>query len=993
MSTPLPVPSKAAIRALRGIALGTSCAIGAIVEDRRRRICTLRKAVANKEKLKSSKHYYHGSTGLAQAHLDGASLYPTPTGTVSWVEDEYRRNLNADHNLLTSPADIPEVSHRSGHDTFNPIPRHAPATESSTPTVPAAQPPISHGTAIPGTSGGFSIRKVRDNVRTPDWLRAKPSNIGNNGNDRSPFPAGPSKKRVETPVTEIEDILGQSHDSSRLTRAVSAFINYSRPDIYDRYFEVWPSLSTRIAKELQEKDRWEDAGRVLASTVELGPLDEAAYFAHDPISIMDHFIRLREAASSNTWSEYIKFAANIFLAEFKEYPVSHAGDIERIGRRLMTELLSAKLHILARMVYGRTLALTRQPSAFVQWAIVQLYEHRDYFNVAKAFLNTYSYMEMGRANFTQTLDCVINSVQQLKGQHAAEILHALARIEKSTKLRSRWIMKLLESYAERHRDFKEVTQFFEKVVELGLLERVGHPQAVFRTMVELAVKTGNEEAATKFFQMALEYDVTMEHDIQLHSFLALSRAMQQDWEAVYEIFAQMQRRNAEDQAMYDRAFVMVLKIFVREHSEAHQTGKVHDFVTQYQRELGVGFHPYMTTLIANQYGKVGDVDGFLGWLAESVRAGFKPQAGYCNSVLHNCASIWKLSFPEIQKIYYAFEALNPDFRDEATHRIVSRTYRGGDRAKSRANHPSQAPRCRLPAVTRIDRMAQTGRSTNQRNVYEAMHQQLTLGKPKTAARTYQRAMHFGMLFSEECFYLAVVAQLRQTNRGYGPALNLIEAAHGEGRDVTRAVTAFIRFQIDEFQGSAREAFPFMGGWIDHFEEKQITVAPAVLTHLAIASNRYCQFERAVTLCTLAYERSRATTLAFSRQNIVALSTAYAGCFDLAGLKTLFDQMLRSQYAHDLYVLRHVQSLRRWRMKLSDTRVGNQILELIEETEDMMKDKRTVTRQEGKYIAAETLNIMRNALADFQRDEASHSGIESGRHDLMTKSNMEITGAA
>ncbi|KAI0154968.1 hypothetical protein GGR57DRAFT_101684 [Xylariaceae sp. FL1272] len=991
MSTPLPVPSKAAIRALRGIALGTSCAIGAIVEDRRRRICTLRKAVANKEKLKSSKQYYHGSAGLAQTHLDGTSLHPT--GTNSWVEDEYRRSLNADHPLLPSPTDIPEITHHSGPGTFNAHPSGMTlATESSTPSVPSAQPSISHAPTVPEPPGGFPIRKVRDNVRTPDWLRAKPSNIRNIENDQSPFSA-PRMKRIQTPVTEIEDILAQLNDPSRLTRAVSAFINYSRPDVYDRYSEVWPGLSTRITKELQEKDRWEDAGRVLASTVQLGPLDEAAYFSHDPIRIMDHFVRLRESAASNTWSEYIKFAANIFLAEFTDYPVSHAKDIERIGRRLMAELLSAKLHILARMVYGRTLALTEQPSAFVQWAILQLYKHRDYYNVTKAFLNTYSYMEMGRENFTQTLDCVIDSVQQLKGQHAADILEALARIEKSIKLRSRWIMKLLESYSERHGDFNELTQFFEEVVKLGLLKRVGHPQAVFRTMVELAVKAGNEKAATKFFEMALEYDATMEHDIQLHSFLALSRAMQQDWEAVYEIFAQMQRRNVEDQAMYDRAFVMILKVFAREHCKVHEIGKVHDFVTQYQRELGVGFHPYMTTLIANQYGKVRDAEGFLGWLAESVRAGFKPQAGFCNSVMHNCASKWKLSFPEIQKIYYAFEALNPDFRDEATHRIVSRTYRGGDRMKSRANHPSQAPRRRLPAATRIDRMAQTGRSTNQRNVYEAMHQQLILGKPKTAVRTYQRAMHFGMLFSEECFYLAVVAQLRQTNRGIGPALDMIEVARGEGRDVTRAVTAFIRFQIDEFQGSARDAFTFMGGWIDHFEERQITVAPAVLTHLAIASNRYCQFERAVTLCTLAYERSGATTLAFSRQNIVALSTAYAGCFDLSGLRKLFDQMLRSRYAHDLYVLRHVQSLRRWRTKLCDTRVGDMILELIEETEVMMKDKRTATREEGKYIAAQTLDIMRTALADFQRDEASHRGIESGSRDLFSKSNIEIMGAA
>ncbi|KXJ95756.1 hypothetical protein Micbo1qcDRAFT_157817, partial [Microdochium bolleyi] len=57
MTTPVPVPSKAAIRALRGLALGTSCAIGAIVEDRRRRISTLQTAISNKERLQSARQY------------------------------------------------------------------------------------------------------------------------------------------------------------------------------------------------------------------------------------------------------------------------------------------------------------------------------------------------------------------------------------------------------------------------------------------------------------------------------------------------------------------------------------------------------------------------------------------------------------------------------------------------------------------------------------------------------------------------------------------------------------------------------------------------------------------------------------------------------------------------------------------------------------------------------------------------------------------------
>src|SRR5262245_43240543 len=75
MSPPLPVPSKAAIRALRGLALGTSCAIGVIVEDRSRRITTLRTAINNKEKIKAARQY-HGALEHVPLQLEEAVLGP-----------------------------------------------------------------------------------------------------------------------------------------------------------------------------------------------------------------------------------------------------------------------------------------------------------------------------------------------------------------------------------------------------------------------------------------------------------------------------------------------------------------------------------------------------------------------------------------------------------------------------------------------------------------------------------------------------------------------------------------------------------------------------------------------------------------------------------------------------------------------------------------------------------------------------------------------------
>ncbi|EFQ27686.1 uncharacterized protein GLRG_02830 [Colletotrichum graminicola M1.001] len=63
MSSPTPVPSKAAIHALRGLLFGTSCSLVLLAEERRQRIKLARSAVENGRRLKSIKRY--SSSGVA----------------------------------------------------------------------------------------------------------------------------------------------------------------------------------------------------------------------------------------------------------------------------------------------------------------------------------------------------------------------------------------------------------------------------------------------------------------------------------------------------------------------------------------------------------------------------------------------------------------------------------------------------------------------------------------------------------------------------------------------------------------------------------------------------------------------------------------------------------------------------------------------------------------------------------------------------------------
>jgi hypothetical protein len=70
---PAPLPSVAATRALRGLLLGTTCSLGLVLEDRRRRISTLRNRLKNAEKLKSHERYHAGGAAAILERFEQTS--------------------------------------------------------------------------------------------------------------------------------------------------------------------------------------------------------------------------------------------------------------------------------------------------------------------------------------------------------------------------------------------------------------------------------------------------------------------------------------------------------------------------------------------------------------------------------------------------------------------------------------------------------------------------------------------------------------------------------------------------------------------------------------------------------------------------------------------------------------------------------------------------------------------------------------------------------
>ncbi|KAI0457675.1 hypothetical protein F5B21DRAFT_462680 [Xylaria acuta] len=961
MSPPLPLPSKAAIRALRSIALGTSCAIGVLVEDRRRRINTLKTAVANKKKLQSSRHYHHGSLEEQPWQLGGAAVLDH---NLQWHErEEYGpgRHHDAETTHYTALEGAAVVDSEVRHpfkeeDDLNSVQNPRPSVSQSSPSPPttsqhaslATKPQIQSSLAIDSPN----IARIRKAIATR----------------RSTLPAASRENHNEF-IHSIEGLLA-STDEEGLDRAVKLFMSGRPPNPSSPLLDRWLELSIHISSECQASGRWEDASQILTIVISLGPLDEFQYLAYNPIPIVEFHLRRRDPDMPPS-TGHVTSAANLFLAKLKAIPKWRGMHMERVGRSLIHETLSSRLFHLPQSIFWRTLGWSPNPVEFVRWAIGTFFQHRDYKAVIRIFLLYYSHMKPTMEQFNQTMDQVVDSVLAMKGLNADKILEAFAQMDcpGNGKLRSRWVMRLLLAHWARHESLSQTIELFEKAVSLGLLDKIAHPQGVYRTLVEIAVKAGDEKVAYTYADELIHDHPDMKYDIALK--LVALKAKAGDWDSVLQAFRQVRPDELAEPTLYTGAFILVLQVF----ADSHSAAETQDFAMLFIRDVGIEFHAHMVTLVAKKYGEDRDMEGFVAWLERCSREGFALDASFCNTVLHNCSTTWKLSFHELRVIHSHFKALNPDCSDEVTQRILNQ-------AAHREGKRSWTIDRKTKAIA-VSRLAFTGRTTNSREVYDAMNQELMQNKPSSAVMIYRRAIRFGLPFNGHCFRLVVLATLRAKGYGSDSALSLLRGAHAEGHDVEAAASTFIRHEIDVFDGNAQDTIVHMRNLLGRLESSELPISPAVLAHMANVCVRIGQHEKAIVLCNIARDRSGASHPLLSKQSFRALASAYSQLLDIAGMNSLIDNLSESEFSTDKALVPHLKSIRRLvrRKDPSDSRTA--MLEILDRGIRQLGQARAKARTEGKLISHETLRIIGDALEDLGRENTEESTLQpiESAHDI------------
>ncbi|KAL1906976.1 hypothetical protein Sste5344_007272 [Sporothrix stenoceras] len=834
---PMPVPSKAAIRALRGLVLGTTCTLALVTEDRRRRINAARSAIRNGDRIRSARRYHPGGSAFAIA-LEEDSLSVEP-GVINW-----------------------KAPTRQGQTTT--------ASTSSTSSQPEPQPPIF---AYPPPAGERIQRHIPSLAHQAEEYRARArlgklvdSSIIPIGRVSQVSPAQPAVDLSEAMADQAKALAKPMKTEAELEAAVRTLMN------------TWPIIdaasdqtalgktSAELCQFCQRAGRMDLAQAVLQLAVKFGQLDEATYFAHDPLPVVRSLVPLNalkgeltdpameEDGSGARRAAFVKRledAASLFLPTFTapHIPDFPLAKIVTIGKKLLKCAFAAFHHELINTIYTSIAKYPGDITEFTQWYNEKMQSTNDHALLVSSFVaRPPSAGSLSKTVFLEIGGRVAEASRLSHYTQAGAILDTLIDISAPAtyRLRTAWGTDLLYGEWQKNKDYKEIKRLFAKLIgprkEEFRTPTIYHVNGVYRVMVQIAFEADKPAEAKALFDELLAFQPTADEDIRLTGLFALAKAKAGDWQGVQDDFqkaadaaANKGGLNARDT---ERVFVPIAKEYIR----THTIGETEDFLKQYIDEVGVPIGRNMVTLLANEYGALREVRSFVGWLDYCVQAGFAVDAAFSNAILHNCRKHWKMGFRELRIMYRKLRLLSPNFEDKVTQTIMTHAAISDARSIGRPS-PSTAIKSRVVslrmnnnntphAVANMATLAAAAQHNSssyasplsarhlldEHDLYVAMKHAFASGSPTKAVRMYKHAVRGGMPPSEKCLKLAVAAAVKSeqsigstssplpTKRvpDFDVAVDLLKTAHMAGQDIDGA-TAYLAIAYIDALGSRKAA--------------------------------------------------------------------------------------------------------------------------------------------------------------------------------------------
>jgi hypothetical protein len=1001
MPTALPVPSKGALRALRNLALGTSCTIafgaGMITEDRRRRIRSAREIHDNAQKIKTSRGYYSAGRALIDT-LDDQVI----DDTIWLAGDPNLKKLTKETNqALEEQESRPET--RTLPPPIPPITRYDPSdlAYSQSPKYELAPSPTTVGPTV-----GHPVQIWPYDWNAPKSMPEDPTPYPAETLDLPPAPPQaqlpePTKLQVHNRqhrlASDVNKLLQDLDDLEDVEAAALRFFDAFEEGIPIGDEGIMPFLidsAANLSEVCRKHSMLSYSEMVLDIVLAHPPVDEATFQRFAPLQVISSLISRKDTADHEPLSEYklrkasslyllpesrLRKASLLYLMEFKEKPVAPSNPVlyYSIGERLCRKTCLAGLHDLTHSVYFRAqLGRKGLPPIAVDSLITAtnaMGRHKRIFRYFKAF---YSQTSPDKVELYNISDLVVDSVLNTsKMDQAEEVLFIANRMAEAGGFASSTtpILKVIGHTWRTTRDFSKIQELFKRIEPL--IHAANHPQAAYGAVIQCCVEAGEETMAQSYYAEYRQRYTPVQADLRIYGHFALAKAMRNDWAGVTEDLQNMAALiTPQNQGDYESSFIPILKRF----AEAHSVNEVEEFVREFMDHHQLTLTDYLLNVMINVYAKAKEVNALVGWIEYATSVGCPIDAVSVNTIIHNCHQRWKFSFHEILVLYSKIRKVASDptekFSDQDTLEILSRI--------ALADCPDAAE-----AGRRLKVLKELGRSKqlwDGPGVIRAMASTFERGEPAATLKIYRLALERGVLLNSRHILLAVRAALELHGSGFTEAVRLIKDAQQFRKDVSLPVAALLIHQLDQIedQSEAGQILQFGETAVSALEENGVKISQAILNHTMSHLGKRGECSLAIEFWKSMCRRLKISTSAIDLETLTTLLKMYIRLENGEGIRWAVHMLSANGISPDKRFFLYVKGARKEVQKASESPRGYRISSgfmssLLYATSRvvLMRKQETEEKERMKKL---TVEIIERAIRGQERGNAIVLGRPSKR---------------
>ncbi|CZR63918.1 uncharacterized protein PAC_13815 [Phialocephala subalpina] len=936
MPSSLPVPSKGALRALRNLALGTSCTVavsaGLLTEDRRRRINTAREVHSNAKKLKSARQYHNAG---------GSTIETFEEQALKYRDDAFWLPSNVLQDIGTALHDGRSGIERMGQGIFVPE------------NVPSSSP------------RGMLKRKLPPIKKLTGFDRV---------------PAIPARNPVsKSPLIDGSQLYNRQ---SKLVLDVAKLLNKDPPDIgaaASRFLEAFDSpLSThdiglgedvidsaiRLQNVCRNRGRLDLSDKIFDMTLTHGPVSEQQFNSFVPENTISRLLTRSGPLVTDLDPAKLKKASAIYLTKFTEKPTAMSDGMLALGAKLCAEASRLLMDDLVLQLHSRMEA-TRgdRPSRSIHHLIMATHRKGLHKRTFRYFQNYYTNTTPDQLQFYNVCGMVIDSMLELQRLDLAEqVLVAAARMaeKQSLQVSSTWILKVLDRDWRSLRDISRTRALFDRVE--ALVPLAGHPQAIYAAIINCCVEARDEPVARVYYDKLRQSYKHLKYDGRIHGHFALAKAYQRDWPGVLEEFVKAQEASPDDIEQLSFRFTPVL----HEYAKSHSLTEVEDYISLFSNRFGLKINLSLMNFMVTAYAKAKEVDCIARWIDCAVADGCVVDASTVNIILRNCHYLWKCSFEQVYQLFLMIRKRG----GESTNLLNSNSV---TLLRQIAMATSRNPSRMLERLKEFDEHC-----GDRDGIYRSMSTAFAKDDLAATLKIYELAQAGQVSLEYRHLHIAVKASLRLHEDNVRETARIIKEAQQCDIIIGTAVATVFVHQVTKLfeEGVAvNRLTDLCHSTITAFQETGTEIPLSIVTHTASCLQRRGYNSPAINLWNTMSSRLKISPSSFDLASITTLLKAYIGLQDHAGIRWVIHMLSANNLHPDNHFKLLLNNTRRETTRIIESQpCSNQVhdfLDSILEALAKIKVMRKDARAQQTHVKARTIMIIEKAINDQKVREGGY----------------------